>query len=137
MINLSWNLMFNGQCEEAFKFYERTLGGKINIMMTWGDSPMAKDVPQGWAKKITHASMTVGNNELTGGDTPSDHFKKPQGFNIILNMIEPAEAERVFKALGEGGIISMPLNETFWAARFGMLTDQFGTPWMINCGKPS
>lgn len=135
MINLSWNLMFNGQCEEAFKFYEKFLGGKINVMMTWGESPMAKDVPQAWAKKITHASMTLGNQELTGGDTPSANFKKPQGFNVILNMTSTTEAEHIFNTLAENGTITMPLNETFWAARFGMLTDRFGIPWMINCEK--
>jgi len=135
MITLSMNLTFNGQCEEAFRFYEKCLGGKINILMTWGDSPMAKDVPQGWANKITHVSMTIGDRELTGGDSPGDHFEKPQGFHVILNMTDVAEAEKLFKTLGEGGTITMPLDKTFWAERFGMLTDRFGTPWMINCGK--
>ena len=137
MIKLSWNLSFNGQCEEAFKFYEKSLGGKINIMMTWGDSPMAKDVPSDWANKITHASMTIDGQELTGGDSPGEHYQKPRGFSIILNMTDTKDADRIFKVLAEKGEIKMPLEETFWAARFGMLTDRFGTPWMINCGKPS
>jgi PhnB protein len=137
MIKLGWNLIFNGQCETAFKFYEKTLGGKINIMMTWGDSPMAKDVPADWAKKITHASMIVGDQELTGGDLPSADYQNPQGFSVILNMTDTTEADRVFKALSEGGVIKMPLQETFWAARWGMVADRFGIPWMINCGKPA
>ena len=136
MVKLGWNLNFNGQCQAAFKFYEKTPGGKIDIMMTWGDSPMAKDVLAEWAKKITHASMTVGNQELTGGDAPSADYQNPQGFSIILNTTDRAEAERIFEAFAEGGVVKMPLQETFWAARWGMLTDRFGIPWMINCGKP-
>ena len=135
MMTLGWNLSFNGQCEEAFRFYEECLGGTIKIMMTWGESPMAKDVPPDWAKKITHASLIIGNQELTGGDSPGPHFEKPQGFSVILNMTDSAEADRVFKVLSVDGKITVPLQETFWAARFGMVTDRFGIPWMINCGK--
>src|SRR5688500_16182833 len=112
MVSLGWNLSFNGQCEAAFKFYEKSLGGEIKIMMTWGESPMAKDVPADWANKITHASMMIGGQELTGGDTPGPNFQKPQGFSVILNMTDTQEAERIFKALADNGNISMPLHET-------------------------
>jgi PhnB protein len=108
MMTLGWNLAFNGQCEEAFRFYEKCLGGKINVMMTWGESPMAKDVPADWAMKITHASLIIGNQELTGGDLPSSQFEKPQGFSVILNMTDIAEADRVFKQLSADGTIRIP-----------------------------
>jgi PhnB protein len=137
MLGLSINLSFDGNCREAFLFYETLLGGKINIMMTWGESPMAKDVPPDWSEKITHASMSIGPKEITGGDSPGEHFKKPQGFSVILNETDPKEAERIFSALSESGSVSMPLEKTFWAERFGMLTDRFGIPWMINCGNAS
>jgi len=137
MLNLGWNVTFDGNCEEAFNFYEKNLGGKIKMMMTWGDSPMAKDVPKDWAKKITHGAITIGDQELTGSDSPGAHYQKPQGFSVILNTNDTSEAERVFKALAENGATKMPLQETFWAQRFGMVTDRFGIPWMINCAKPS
>jgi PhnB protein len=137
VIEISINLSFNGNCREAFQFYEKALGGKVNIMMSWGESPMAKDVPPDWADKITHASISVGSQELTGGDTPGKNFRTPQGFSVILNLKDTKEADRVFRVLSEGGSISVPISETFWAARFGMVTDRFGTPWMINAGKPS
>jgi PhnB protein len=137
VIDLSINLSFNGNCREAFSFYESLLGGKINIMMTWGESPMSKDVPSDWADKITHASMVLGNKEITGGDSPGEHYLKPQGFSVIVNETDPKEAERIYKALSEGGLITILLEKTFWAERFGMLTDRFGTPWMVNCGNPS
>jgi PhnB protein len=137
MISLGLNISFNGQCEEAFRFYENCLGGKIDIMMTWGDSPMAKEVPADWAGKIIHASIKIGAQELTGGDSPGARYEKPQGFSVLLNLTDIAESERIYKALSAGGQTKMQLQETFWAARFAMVTDRFGTPWMINCSKPS
>jgi PhnB protein len=131
------HLAFNGQCEAAFKFYEKCLGGKIVFMMTYGDSPMAEQLPADWSKKIIHATLALGDQRLTGADEPADRYKKPQGFSVSLNIGAVAEAERIFQALSESGAVQMPLQETFWALRFGMLVDQFGTPWMINCGKPA
>ncbi|HMF89342.1 MAG TPA: VOC family protein [Candidatus Angelobacter sp.] len=130
-------LTFNGQCEAAFKFYEKCLGGKILMMMTYGDSPMAGQTPPDWQKKILHTTLTVGNQVLQGADLTPDRFQKPQGFRVTLNIAATAEAERVFKALAEEGAIEMPIQETFWAQRFGVLTDQFGTPWIINGGEPA
>jgi PhnB protein len=130
-------LNFNGNCEEAFKFYERCFDGKILMMMTHEQSPMADQVPADWRKKIMHARMTVGERVLMGSDAPPAHFQKPQGFSVSYSVSDPAEAERAFKALAENGAIQMPLQETFWALRFGAVTDRFGIPWMINCEKPS
>ncbi len=136
---MQWNphLAFNGQCEAGFKFYEKCLGGKIVFMMTYGDSPMAEQMPADWSKKIIHATLALGDQRLTGADEPADSYKKPQGFSVSLNIGAVAEAERIFHALSENGTVQMPLQETFWALRFGTLVDQFGTPWMINCGKPA
>jgi PhnB protein len=79
----------------------------------------------------------LGDHVLTGADAPPEHYQKPQGFSVLLHIGDAAEADRIFKTLAENGTVQMPIQETFWALRFGMLVDQFGTPWMINCGKPS
>jgi PhnB protein len=126
-------LTFNGQCEAAFKFYEKVLGGKIEAMMPHEGSPMAEHVPPEWRSKIMHARLSVGDNILMGSDAPPDHYEQMKGFSVTLGIDDPPIAERVFHALSENGTVQMPIQKTFWAARFGMLVDQFGTPWMINC----
>ena len=128
-------LSFNGQCEEAFKFYQQCFGGNIQTMMTWGDSPMADQVPSELRDKIIHASMIVGESALLGGDAPSDTYEKPRGISVTIQIDDVAEAERIFQALSENGTVTMPIQQTFWAARFGMLVDRFGIPWMVNCGN--
>lgn len=128
-------LNFDGECATAFKFYEQCLGGKIIEMMKYGDSPMAEQTPPELRDKIMHVSLKVGDLELMGSDAPPSFFDKPQGFNVNLSFDNVAEAERVYQALAENGTIKMPLQESFWAVRWGMLIDQFGTPWMINCAK--
>jgi PhnB protein len=129
-------LVFNGQCEEAFKFYEKVLGGKITGLMTHGNSPMASQVAPEWRAKIMHAHMTVGDYVLMGSDAPPQHFQKPQGFSVSIVVKTAEEAERIFAALSEKASIVMPLQQTFWSPRFGMLTDRFGIPWMVNCDQP-
>jgi PhnB protein len=128
-------LAFNGTCREAFTFYEKCLGGKITMMMTHADSPMADQTPPEHLDKIMHVRMVVGDKVLMGGDAPPGHFTPPAGFSVSLGIAAPAEAERVFAALSEGGTVRMPIQETFWAQRFGMFIDRFGTPWMVNCEK--
>ena len=129
-------LNFGGQCEAAFKFYAKCLGGKIEAMMTHEGTPAAGQVPADWRNKIVHARLSVGDQVLMGSDAPPSHFQKPQGFSVNIQVKDPAEADRIFHALGENGRATiMPIQETFWAKRFGMLVDQFGTPWMINCEK--
>jgi PhnB protein len=130
-------LTFDGRCEAAFKFYEKVLGGKITAMMAHEGTPAAEHVPAEWRKKILHARLAVGSQVLMGSDSPPDRREAMAGFHVTLVMDEPAQAERVFDDLGKGGKIAMPLQQTFWAARFGMLVDQFGTPWMINCNLPA
>ena len=127
-------LTLEGNCEAAFKFYERCLGGEIIMMMTHAGSPMAARTPHDWLDKVMHARLKVGDKLLMGSDSPPGQYTPPSGFNIIITLNNIAEAERIFAALAEGGGIRMPLQQTFWAARFGMLTDRFGIPWMINGG---
>ena len=126
-------LYFNGQCEAAFKFYEKVLGGKIEMMLNHEGTPAATQVPPEWHKKILHARMIVGNSVLMASDAPPGHQEEMKGFSVTLGIDDPSEAERIFHALAENGTVRMPIQKTFWAERFGMLVDQFGTPWMINC----
>jgi PhnB protein len=129
-------LLFTGQCEEAFQFYEKLLGGKIESMMPHAGSPAESQVPAEWRDKILHARMTVGGQVLMASDAPPGRQSKPQGFSVNIGLSDPAQAERIFKGLADGGTVIMPLAETFWAYRFGMLVDRFGIPWMVNCEKP-
>jgi PhnB protein len=128
-------LNFPGNCAAAFQFYEQHLGGKITMTITFADSPLADEVPSEWRGKILHTRMMVGDVVLMGGDELPEDYIAPQGFNVTLNVEQTARAERIFAALSESGTVTVPLQETFWAARYGMLMDQFGIPWMINCER--
>jgi PhnB protein len=133
-MHLNPYLNFNGTCEEAFKFYERHLGGKIVMLQTFGDTPMAGQMPD-MAKKVVHARITIGDLLVMGSDAPPDNFQPPQGMMLALGVESPAEADRVFNALADGGQVRMALQQTFFSQRFGMLVDRFGIPWMINCDQ--
>ena len=130
------SLAFDGDCEAAFKYYERVLEGHVRFMLRWGDSPMAADAPPGWGEKILHAAITIGETEIIGLDVPSDRYEAPIGFEIMLNIDDPVAAERVFGQLAENGSIRMPLQQTFWARLYGVLVDRFGIPWSVNCRMP-
>jgi PhnB protein len=136
-MELNAYLNFNGECEAAFKFYEQTLGGRIESAFKFGDTPAAEHMPPGWGDKVMHSSLRVGSTVLMGSDAPPGRYEKPTGTSLSLNAANVAEAERVFGQLAEGGTVTMPLEQTFWAARFGMVTDRFGVPWMINCSGPA
>ena len=127
------NLAFDGRCEAAFRFYERCLGGRIVSLFTWGNSPMADQAPPGWAEKVMHASLAIGDTLITGSDVPPAQYVQPQGFEVMIGTADPSAAERVFHALAENGTVKWPIQETFWAIRFGVLVDQFGIPWSVNC----
>jgi PhnB protein len=126
-------LTFNGQCEAAFKFYEQCLGAKIEAMMPHEGTPVADQVPAEWRNKILHARLNVDGEVIMGSDAPPERYEQPKGFSVSLQIKSPADAERIFHALAKNGAVRMPIQQTFWAARFGMLVDQFGIPWMINC----
>jgi PhnB protein len=130
-------LNFDGRCAAAFEFYAKCLEGKVTFGMTFGDSPMAGQVPPDWHKKLMHATLEVDDMTLMGCDAPPGRYERPQGIHVAIGLDDLVTAARIFDALAAGGTISMPLQETFWAARFGMLVDQFGIPWMINCAKPA
>jgi PhnB protein len=128
-------LNFNGQCEAAFKFYEQCLGGKIVAMFTYGGTPAAEHVSAESRDRVMHARLVVGDAVLMGSDSPPEMFEEQKGMSVSIHIDDPARAERIFNALADGGSVRMPFGETFWAHRFGMLVDRFGTPWMINCEK--
>jgi PhnB protein len=128
-------LYFNGNCEEALNFYEKALGGKTEGLFRFGGSPASGMAPAGWENKVMHARFLVGEAEIMVCDAPPNHYSQPQGFAVALQLTDPGEAERVFHALSQGGKVTMPIAETFWATRFGMLVDSFGIPWMINCSN--
>src|SRR4051812_16683740 len=114
-MQVSLHLTFSGQCEEAFAFYVRSLGGKLGFMLRYGDSPSASQVPSEWRDKIVHGSVTVGNTTLAGADVLPDQYKKPQGFYVLVSVTDIADATRMFEALSTNGVIHMPLQKTFWS----------------------
>ncbi len=126
-------LAFNGQCAEAFRFYEATFGGKHLILIPHRGTPAEEEVPPEWRDKIIHARLEIGATLLMGGDAPPQHYREPAGFSVSYQADDVSQAERVFAALSEGATVRMPMQKTFWAQRFGMLIDRFKTPWMVNC----
>ena len=134
-MQLNAYLNFNGDCQEAFKFYAKSLGGKIVTMQAHGDSPVADHVPAGWRDRIMHARLDVAGMVLMGADAPPEQYQKPQGLYVSLAVTTPQEAERMFKVLSEKGTVQMPIQKTFWSERFGMFIDRFGIPWMVTCDK--
>lgn len=130
-MSVSPYLHFAGTCAEALAFYEKTLGATVAMRQTYGAAPMP--TPPGWDDKIMHTSFTVRGSVIMATDAPPDMYHKPAGFRLALGLSEPEEARTCFDALAEGGSIEMPLQKTFWAKAFGMLTDRFGIPWAINC----
>jgi PhnB protein len=132
-MQMSTYLSFKGECEAAFKFYEECLGGRPGAIFRYAGTPFADQVPANWSGKIMHGSMTIGDQLLMGADVAPDQYEEPKGFSLSLQIKSTAEAERIFHEMATDGRVVMPLEKTFWAARFGMLVDRFGIPWMINC----
>lgn len=128
-------LFFERDCAQAMRFYERTLGGKLEMMMTYGQSPEPEECPAGAEDLVMHASMKLGDRTLMASDVPPSMGPKPMaGFALSLSYPTADEARRIFDALAQDGSITMPMTKTFWAETFGMLTDRFGTPWMVGGG---
>jgi PhnB protein len=134
-MQLNSHLHFSGQCEEAFQFYEKCLGGKIDGLFRYEGAPgeAAQSLPADWRNKIMHAHMTIGDQILMGMDAPPERFQKPQGFHVNINVKNVAEGKRIFDSLSQGGKVVMPFGPTFWSPGFAMFSDRFGTPWMVNC----
>lgn len=134
--NLDPYLNFDGTCEAAFRFYEQALGAKIEFISTFAQSPMAGQVPASHGDKVMHAKLVLDGKVIMGSDAPPGYGGKPSGgFNLSLNYATVAEAKQAFAALSEGATIALPIDKAFWADAFGMLTDRFGTPWMVGCEK--
>jgi PhnB protein len=129
---LNTYLSFNGDCAEAFRFYERCLGGKIEMLMTHGESPMKDQFPADWRDRVMHVRLAVGNDTLMGGDAPPDHYQAPHGFCVSISAKKRDEAARIFEELSADGKVTMPFEKTFWSTGFGMAIDRFGIPWMVN-----
>ena len=129
-------LSFNGNCEEAFAFYERCFGGTRGSTFIYGASPMAGQVPPDWQNKVMHGSITIGELVVMGADV-ADFYEAPKGISLSVQLTNAAEAERIFGELAADGCVQAPLEKTFWAERFGMVVDRFGIPWLINCGNPT
>ncbi len=126
-------LFYNSNCEAAFKHYEKVLGAKIELLLRNEDGPPEMASAPERKKNIMHGRISINGEVLMASDAPPDHFHKPQGFSVSLTFTDPAEAERKFKALCEGGSVNMPFGKTFFSKGFGMGTDAFGIPWMVNC----
>lgn len=131
-MRVNTHISFNGDCEAAFRFYAACLDARIEIMLTYGESPMAGQFPADWQGKIIHAGLAIGNDSISGADAWPADPGPPKGFTMSLSFNDTVETERVFNALAEGGKITLPLQKTFWTSHYGMLTDRFGIPWMIN-----
>lgn len=133
-MNITPHLNFNGQCKEAFEFYEKVLGGKITFSMTWGEIPggNADQFPPETQNLIMHTTLTVDGQTVMGADSPPGRYTEPKGITVAIGVKDKTEAERIFNALSEGGNVTMPFAQTFWSTGFGMCVDRFGTPWMVN-----
>lgn len=131
---MKWHphLSFDGTCAEAFRFYAERLGGKVTYTLTYGESPLGDKIPAEHRGRVLHSTLEAAGYVLTGADTLPEQYRKPQGTWLMLHLDSAAEAERIFAALAAGGEVAMPIQETFWTSRFGMVVDRFGTPWIVQ-----
>lgn len=131
------NLVFKGNCREAFEYYAEVLGGQIKAMFPFRDAPDGMPIDEQFRDKIMHAWLEVGDQAMMGCDAPPAYQKEMGGFSVALHTDDPAETTRIVDALAKDGTTSMPLGPTFWSPAFAMLTDRFGTPWIINTTPPA
>lgn len=129
-------LNYGGNCAEAFRFYEQHLGGRITMMMKHGEGPDKSEVPPELKDAVLHARMTIGGTDLLGADVPPDRFQPMRSAYLTLTLDSTADAERIYALLSDNGEVFMPIQETFFAFRFAMLRDKFGTSWMLLHERP-
>lgn len=130
-------ISYRGRCEEALEFYKKSIGAEIIELMRWKKSPdAAMKAPPGFDEKVMNASFRIGDSLLMADDSPGESHQEFKGMTLAIEVADDAEAKRVFTALGEGGKVTMALTKTFWTSSFGMLTDKFGVPWMVNVAAP-
>jgi PhnB protein len=132
-MHITTYLSFKGDCEAAFAFYERCLGGERGAIFRYAGSPMSDQVPADWQDKVMHGSLTVGGQMLMGADVAPSSYEEPKGFSLSIQIESTSEAERIFRDFASEGRVVMPLEKTFWAERFGIVVDRFGIQWLINC----
>lgn len=135
-MKLYTHLNFGGNCEEAFRYYEEHLGGRITMMMKASELPAGVQPPSSAREAVIHARMHVAGVELIGNDVPPGHFKPTRSVYLYLATDSAKAADDIYTALAEGGEVSMPIAETFFATRFAQLRDRFGTLWTILHEKP-
>ena len=127
-------LFFDGKCEEALEFYKSAIGAKVDMLMRFSESPEKPDpskMPPNSANKVMHAAFKVGDTQILASDGHCAGKPSFQGFGLALNAKSDAEAEKLFNAVGKGGQVLQPLTKTFFASKFGMVTDRFGVMWMV------
>ena len=130
-------LNYGGNCAEALKFYEKHLGGKILALMTHEQSPESSGVKPEWKNAILYAHIAIGDSEFMASDVPPERFQPMRSVYLSVSVNSDAEAERLYKLLTEGGEVFMPMQETFFASRFGQIRDRFGTSWMVIHERPT
>lgn len=130
-------ITFGGRCEEALEFYKKSIGAEVTGLMRWKDSPEASmKPPPGYEEKIMNAAFRIGETQLMADDGMGEKTPEFKGMTLAIEVADDAEAQRVFTALSDGGNVQMPLMKTFWSSSFGMLSDKFGVPWMVNVKAP-
>ncbi len=132
-MNASFHIHFNGQCREAFEYYADALDGKIGTMLPFSQSPESENVPESWQSKIIHGNIRIGNINIAGGDLQPEHYQQPSGFYILLSIENETKTKATFDSLSENGTVLFPLQKTFWSPCYGIVIDQFGIPWKVNC----
>ncbi|WP_049722750.1 VOC family protein [Gilvimarinus polysaccharolyticus] len=133
-MSLSFHIDFCGQCREAFEFYSKHLGGNIGTMLSFRDSPASSSIPGARQDEIIHANISIHGVELAGADLAPEQYQRPTGFYVLLSLTTDAQVKSAFSALEVGGDVIFPPQKTFWSSCYGIVVDQFGVPWKLNCG---
>jgi PhnB protein len=134
-MNVQPYLFFDGRCQEAIDFYRKAVGAEVETVMHWKDAPDAAMANAANKDKVMHASFRIGDAHILASDGDGTGKPKFEGFSLTLTAADDAEAERLFESLGKGGKVTMPMSKTFFASRFGMLTDKFGVGWMVMASQ--
>jgi PhnB protein len=136
-MRISPHLTFNGQCQAAFLAYQKLFGGAITTMLTYGASPMAPHIDPQWHERIVHATLLIGQLELTGTDIVPKDYKEPQGFFVTVTIGDAKRAGEIFDSLASNGVVHLPFQATFWSPGFGVVVDRYAVPWEINVAAPA
>jgi len=133
-MNISIHISFKGQCEEAFRYYEKHLGGVIDGLYKFKDTPASKTAPSEWQDKIVHGGVLIGNVEIAGADVVPEQYEQPKAFSLLLRLASESDVRSKFEVLADGGEVIMPPQKTFWSPCYAVVVDRFGVPWDLNSG---